>query len=125
MHGRQPGYERILVGAGGSPSAMRAVEVSATLAQRIGASLTAAIVGSSSAEREAAVELERRWPGLDVRVLAGAPAAELCKLSESGRYDLLVVGNRGLGGPRRFLGSVPDKVSHRAETNVLIVHSVD
>jgi nucleotide-binding universal stress UspA family protein len=125
VHGRRPGYERILVGAGGSPSGVRAVEVAAELAERISATLTAAVVGTGPAEREAAGQLERRWPELDVRLMPGSPAAELCKLSESGRYDLLVVGNRGMGGPRRFLGSVPDKVSHRARTNVLIVHSLD
>jgi nucleotide-binding universal stress UspA family protein len=32
-----------------------------------------------------------------------------------------VVGNRGMAGPRRVLGSVPNKVSHAARCNVLIV----
>ena len=57
--------------------------------------------------------------------MPGAPAAELCNLAESDGYDLLVVGNRGMSGARRILGSVPDKVSRRAQTNVLIVHTVD
>jgi nucleotide-binding universal stress UspA family protein len=124
VHGRRPGYGRILVGVGTSASGMRAAEVAAALAEGMGATLTAAVVGSGPSEREAAHRLEGRWPELDVRLLPGSPAAELCKLAESARYDLLVVGNRGSGGPRRFLGSVPDKVSHRARTNVLIVHSL-
>jgi nucleotide-binding universal stress UspA family protein len=36
--------------------------------------------------------------------------------------DLLVVGNRGLSGARRFvLGSVPNKVSHYCPCNLLVV----
>ena len=48
---------------------------------------------------------------------------EECDLA--GLDQLLVVGNRGMSGARRILGSVPDKVSRRAQTNVLIVHTVD
>src|ERR671924_634673 len=37
---------------------------------------------------------------------------------------LVVVGNKGLRGARRFLlGSVPGKVSHHAPCSVLIVHT--
>jgi nucleotide-binding universal stress UspA family protein len=125
VHGRAPVYQRILVGAGGSPSGLRAAEVAAWLAERVGASLTAALVGSGAAERSVEEVLGTRWPQIDVVRLSGSPAVELCKLAESGRYDLVVVGNRGMSGPRRFLGSVPDRVSHRAATNVLIVHSLD
>jgi nucleotide-binding universal stress UspA family protein len=36
--------------------------------------------------------------------------------------DLLVVGNRGMSGARRFvLGSVPNKVSHHCPSNLLII----
>jgi len=125
VHGRRPGYGRILVGVGGSASSLRAVEVASWLAQRTGAEITAAVVGSGPSERGAVETLGRRWPGLEVRTLEGSPAAELCTVAESDRYDLVVVGNRGMNVPRRFLGSVPDRVSHRARTNVLIVHSLD
>jgi nucleotide-binding universal stress UspA family protein len=125
VRGRRPGYERMLVGVGDGPSGLRAAEAAVWLADRLKAELTAAIVGSGATERDAAVRVERRWPGLDVRLVRGSPTAELCNLAESDRYDLLVVGNRGLAGAKRFIGSVPDKVSHRARTNVLIVHSLD
>jgi nucleotide-binding universal stress UspA family protein len=125
VHGRPPGYGRILVGVGGSESGLRAAEVATRLAERIGAKATAAVVGAGPSERRALDALATRWPGLEVRSLEGNPAAALCALAETDGYDLLVVGNRGMGGPRRFLGSVPDKVSHRARTNVLIVHSLD
>ena len=35
--------------------------------------------------------------------------------------SLIVVGSRGMHGARRVLGSVPNKVSHQARCNVLIV----
>jgi nucleotide-binding universal stress UspA family protein len=123
--GRRPGYGRILVGAGGGASAAAALELATWLADRIGATLTTAVVGSGGEEVDAARRLREAWPRLDVRSLAGTPAAALCNLAESDGYDLLVVGNRGMTGARRIMGSVPDKVSHRARTNVLIVHTVD
>jgi len=44
------------------------------------------------------------------------------RVAEDSKADLLVVGNRGMSGARRFvLGSVPNKVSHHCPTNLLIV----
>jgi nucleotide-binding universal stress UspA family protein len=37
--------------------------------------------------------------------------------------ELIVVGNRGMTGARRLLGSVPNSVAHRAPCSVLIVHT--
>jgi nucleotide-binding universal stress UspA family protein len=38
--------------------------------------------------------------------------------------DLVVVGNKGMRGMRRVLGSVPNSVAHRANCSVLIVDTV-
>ena len=51
----------------------------------------------------------------------GAPAEVLCDMAEQLGADLIVVGNRGMQGGRRFLGSVPNTVSHHAPCSVLIV----
>jgi nucleotide-binding universal stress UspA family protein len=54
----------------------------------------------------------------------GDPADAIIELAEELGIDLIVVGNKGLTGARRFLlGSVPDKVSHHAPCSVLIVHT--
>ena len=54
----------------------------------------------------------------------GDPADAIIGLAEELGTDLIVVGNKGLTGARRFLlGSVPDKVSHHAPCSVLIVHT--
>jgi nucleotide-binding universal stress UspA family protein len=51
----------------------------------------------------------------------GSPAEVLCDIAEHLQADLLVVGNKGMQGGRRFLGSVPNTVSHHAPCSVLIV----
>jgi len=51
----------------------------------------------------------------------GSPAEVLCELAGELDADLIVVGNRGMQGGRRFLGSVPNSVSHHAPCSVLIV----
>src|SRR5687767_11281201 len=56
--------------------------------------------------------------------MAGDPADALIDIAENVKADLIVVGNRGMGGVKRFvLGSVPNKISHHAPCSVLIVHT--
>jgi nucleotide-binding universal stress UspA family protein len=47
----------------------------------------------------------------------------VCDIAESVHADLIVVGNRGMTGARRLLGSVPNSIAHRAPCSVLIVHT--
>jgi nucleotide-binding universal stress UspA family protein len=54
----------------------------------------------------------------------GDPADAIIELAEELGIDLIVMGNKGLSGARRFLlGSIPDKVSHHAPCSVLIVYT--
>jgi nucleotide-binding universal stress UspA family protein len=55
----------------------------------------------------------------------GSPAEVLCDLARHLQADLIVVGNKGMQGGRRFLGSVPNSVSHHAPCSVLIVDTTD
>jgi nucleotide-binding universal stress UspA family protein len=55
----------------------------------------------------------------------GSPAEVLCDMAGHLQADLIVVGNRGMQGGRRFLGSVPNSVSHHAPCSVLIVDTID
>lgn len=48
----------------------------------------------------------------------------IAKADEVGA-DLIVVGNRGMKGVRRVLGSVPNSVAHGANCSVLIVDTTD
>ena len=54
----------------------------------------------------------------------GDPADAILDVAEETNADLIVVGNKGMTGARRFLlGSVPNKVSHHAPCNVMIVRT--
>ena len=55
----------------------------------------------------------------------GNPAEVLCDMAAHLGADLLVVGNRGMQGGRRFLGSVPNTVSHHAPCSVLIFDTLE
>ena len=59
-------------------------------------------------------------PHVEIYPRTGSPAEVLCELAHQLRADLIVVGNRGMQGGRRFLGSVPNSVSHHAPCSVLI-----
>ena len=54
----------------------------------------------------------------------GDAADAILDIAEEQHADLIVVGNRGMTGAKRFLlGSVPNKVSHHAPCSVLIVRT--
>ena len=64
--------------------------------------------------------------GVDVQHHArqGDPADAILDVAEEKGSDLIVVGNKGMTGARRFLlGSVPNKVSHHAPCSVMIVRT--
>jgi nucleotide-binding universal stress UspA family protein len=144
-------FSTIVVGATGSESAPRAVEAAAGLAERFDAQLhlvsvvkTPALVAAASdggaitaaAEWEAEArtheeqglrtvieQLERRGLHVRAHVAGGDPSAVLCEVAQREGADLIVVGNRGMKGARRVLGSVPNSVSHHACCSVLIVNT--
>ncbi|HZQ76175.1 MAG TPA: universal stress protein [Acidimicrobiia bacterium] len=57
--------------------------------------------------------------------VAAHPATALLSVAEAVDADLIVVGNRGMQGTRRVLGSIPNHVSHHAGCDVLVVDTVD
>jgi nucleotide-binding universal stress UspA family protein len=61
--------------------------------------------------------------GVTVRthVCSGDPAQALMGIADDEHAQMIVVGNRGMSGARRLLGSVPNRVSHQANCCVLIV----
>jgi nucleotide-binding universal stress UspA family protein len=74
--------------------------------------------------REAQAEAEAAGVGAVTRASQGDPADAILDVAEEQHADLIVVGNRGLTGAKRFLlGSVPNRVSHHAPCSVLIVRS--
>jgi len=75
----------------------------------------------------AEVAREARAAGVaDVRTFArqGDPADAILDVAEEQGSDLIIVGNKGMTGAKRFLlGSVPNKVSHHAPCSVLIIRT--
>ena len=54
----------------------------------------------------------------------GDPADAILDVAEETHAGLIIVGNKGMTGARRFLlGSVPNKISHHAPCSVLIIRT--
>ena len=119
-------FQKILVGTDGSKTAAKAVDRAVDLAKTLGASVTIMTAGRGEGA-QAVVEREagrhaKAGVEIDTKVVEGDPSSALVDTAESGGYDLLVVGNKGMTGASRFfLGSVPNKVSHHVGKSMLIV----
>ena len=138
-------FKKILVGTDGSDSATRAVEHAAELAKAMGAELVVLTayaparsdVGSTFGRADAYPGQEigqsilrdaEKHLGGDLKIKSvvreGDPAEGLIDVAEEEGVDIIVVGNKGMTGAKRFLlGSVPNQISHHAPCNVLIVHT--
>ena len=74
--------------------------------------------------REAAEESRRPGSPTETYARQGDPADAILDVAEERGADLIVVGNKGMTGAKRFLlGSVPNKVSHHAPCSVLIIRT--
>jgi 3-phenylpropionate/trans-cinnamate dioxygenase ferredoxin reductase component len=123
-----PPYTRILAGTDGSGTATEAVRKAYTLASVYAGSVTLVhvgdpLVGAIKLDEVASVKPED--VEIQKRAVEGDPAQLICELAESEDVQLVVVGNKGMSGVRRFLGSVPNKVAHEVPADVLIVKTVD
>jgi nucleotide-binding universal stress UspA family protein len=146
-------FASIVVGTDGSDMATTAVRYAIDLARELGARLhivSAYEPVSDQRLRNERIEVPKdlQWminPHEDVLAmldraraeaqLAGVEQVEtfarqgdaadaILDVAEEQRSDLIVVGNRGMTGAKRFLlGSVPNKVSHHAPCSVLIVRT--
>jgi nucleotide-binding universal stress UspA family protein len=102
----------IVVGVDGSAHAAAAYAAAVELAGRLGSALDPVAVADGGVGLGA---LARAVPGL--RAVEGSPVEAL--LEAAADADLLVVGSRGLRGVRA-LGSVGERVAHRADCSVLV-----
>ena len=146
-------FNRIVVGTDGSETASLAVRHAIDLAKATGASLDVVSAFEPAASPQLSPEERAEVPGdvqyevggrQDVNMVLeraagdadkagveakthareGDPADALLDVAEEMGADLLVVGNKGMTGAKRFLlGSVPNKVSHHAPCSVFIVRT--
>lgn len=139
--------EKIVVGSDGSDTAKQAVDEAMRIAKALGAELhvvmsnhslrgahivgapqgAVPVYGSMHDGVPAAVIDEAvaaaRISGITAEghVIDRDPADALLEVANQVGASTIVVGNKGMSGGRRLLGSVPNKVSHEAHCNVLIV----
>jgi nucleotide-binding universal stress UspA family protein len=145
-------FRSIVVGTDGSETATQAVRQAVDLARAVGAKLE--LVSAYEPVPEQRLSEERRqapedlqWAispredvdatleaaaavareaGVEAAVYArqGDPADAILDVAEEREADLIIVGNKGMTGAKRFLlGSVPNKVSHHAPCSVLIIRT--
>lgn len=140
------GYKTIVVGTDGSDRAQMAFRSALSLAKLSGATLHAVHVVHAGVEagfadsvdeqmkvrsmrdavaRTAALvadDAERQGVPTELHNPSGEPADAIMRIARSVDADLIVVGNRGMSGAKRFvLGSVPNAISHKCACSVLIV----
>ncbi len=123
-----PPYTRILAGTDGSGTATEAVRKAYTLASVYAGSVILVHVGDPLVGAIKLDEVASAKPEdveVEKRTVEGDPAQRICELAEAEDVQLVVVGNKGMAGVRRFLGSVPNKVAHEVPSDVLIVKTVD
>jgi nucleotide-binding universal stress UspA family protein len=145
-------FGSIVVGTDGSDTAKEAVRQATDLAKSVGAAVH--LVSAYEPVPQGRLESERRelpedaqWmvnPREDVEATLeedsgamrgsevavethareGDPADAILDVAEEQGADLIVVGNKGMTGAKRFLlGSVPNKISHHAPCSVMIIRT--
>jgi nucleotide-binding universal stress UspA family protein len=141
-----PMFSSVVVGTDGSDTAAAAVRRAIELAKMCGASLHIVTAYKVRPVRAAGVPDEfrdqlasggradalledqcalARTEGISVQGHTGTgdPAEAIVRVAEQERADVIVVGNKGMVGVRRVLGSVPNSVAHQAPCSVLIVQT--
>lgn len=143
-------FKHIVAGTNGSSRGRQVVSVAAGLAAAHGAQLhlvwayrTASAMAASAASvdlmQSAAIadhdladevtsglkalreELIRTGIEVETYPCCGGAADSLLEVATHQSADLIVVGNKGMHGARRMLGSIPNTVAHHADCAVLIV----
>jgi nucleotide-binding universal stress UspA family protein len=145
-------FKSIVVGTDGSQTASEAVKQAVELAAQLKAKLELVsayepVSGQRLREERTEVPDDVSWmvnpredvdatlgeaaelakeAGVEVETYArqGDPADAILDVAEEQSADLIIVGNKGMTGAKRFLlGSVPNKVSHHAPCSVLIIRT--
>ena len=107
---------RVIVGLDGSAQSADALAVGRELGRRLGAEVQP-LVSTGGRGRRPDVDLVRELAD-DVKIDGRAPVTALCDAASNA--DLVVLGSRGLRG-LRTLGSVSERVAHKATCSVLTV----
>jgi nucleotide-binding universal stress UspA family protein len=145
-------FKSIVVGTDGSETATEAVRQALDLAKQVGAKLELVSAYEPVSDqrlrrekseapedvqwmvnpredvdatlRDAKEMADEAGVGAETYARQGDPADAILDVAEEQKADLIIVGNKGMTGAKRFLlGSVPNKVSHHAPCSVLIIRT--
>jgi nucleotide-binding universal stress UspA family protein len=145
-------FTRIVVGTDGSETAGEAVRQAIDLAKLAGATLSIVSAYAPIPDRKvkdqqrdapadvqyelnpredvnlvldtAAADVRKEGIEVQTHAVEGDPAEGILNVAEETKADLIVVGNKGMTGARRFLlGSVPNNISHHAPCSVMVVRT--
>lgn len=134
-------YKRILIPVDGSEKSALAARQGAELASKFGSAATLfhvvpvlpvdrvrsivldeAKVHGQEMLKQFARDLSSFNIAIDSEIVPGHPADAICIKARVDKYDLIVMGSRGLSGVKGYLlGSVSSKVARHAPCAVLIV----
>jgi nucleotide-binding universal stress UspA family protein len=124
-------YRTIVVGTDGSERANRAVAFAAELAERTDATLHVihayqgtrdpVVQASRAVVEQVAADFDEHRARMRVHAVQGDAVDAILNYAYDSNADLIVVGNRGMAGKGRFLGSVPNAIAHDARCAVMIV----
>jgi nucleotide-binding universal stress UspA family protein len=141
-------FRTIVVGTDGSERAKKAVQEAVDVARSQGARIHLVAAFSHNECQWESFESTAKVQVVDLRTVAegvlvrearaieeqgvevdwgareGDPAEAILEAAIDEKADLIVIGNKGMGGARRFmLGGVPNKVSHHAPCSVMVVRT--
>lgn len=113
----------------GSPRSFLAVRHGLRVAAALGAK--ARLITASKSVDDGEEVLAAAWDELKLgeqavevdREVLDDPQPGNAIIDAGWKYELVVIGNRGMSGPERLLGSVANKVSHGLKTNLLLVNT--
>jgi nucleotide-binding universal stress UspA family protein len=140
-------FDRVLVGADNSPTAKRAIEAAAKMVLMSGGTLHLVTAFSTKQHNDPSLPAEFKHStnegeaeaalqvlsfiaknlGVEpvLHLASGDPADVIIETATKVDADLIVVGNRGMKGARRVLGSVPNSVAHGADCSVAIIDTTE
>jgi nucleotide-binding universal stress UspA family protein len=139
-------FQTVVVGADGSPTAGEAFRYAMDLVKMSGGTLHIVLaykplatstqglpdefidgVDSASVAASILEDMASRCKAAGIRATTHAlkeePDDAIVGVAQKEGADLIVVGNKGMKGVRRVLGSVPNAVAHRSPCSVLIVQT--
>ncbi|MGH2630346.1 MAG: universal stress protein [Actinomycetota bacterium] len=121
-------YRRILIATDGSATADRAARKGFDLATSIVAPVTLVFVGHPATGKlvtDDTVAMYGAEAECDVVLRRGDPAIEIMAVAHEIGADLIVIGNKGMTGAKRFfLNPVPEKVVDLADRDVLVARTI-